>query len=484
MVDNSVMEAVEEEVADIPVDVALADEPEGYTVLPTCQILRMEVVDEEVAQIPVDVALADEPEEYMVMIDNFVMDLEVADIQADVALADEPEGYMVMIDNFEMHLEAVDLEVSDIPVDVALTDEAEEYMVMVDNFAMEALDEEVADIPVDVPLADEAEGYMVMIDNFVMDSGAVDSEVADIPADVALDEPEGYMVMIDNFVMEAVDEDSEVADIPVDADEAEEYIVMVDNFAMEALDEVADIPVDVVAGEPEGYPAITSKTATLRTSEIDMLVAGAAELDGLSDTMNRDKNGDGNRRYPNREGSTQVGVSGEVRRAKHPRERGTHSHPSGGWVPGPPSGQSFPPLTVSSLRKKRAERPDAREKCSDLLVPLIDQKPPKQSKALRTIELLVAINPRKYRVYKHPSKRQKKEKMGSNEQQLAPGHRTETGSHCTGLVIPASPSSFRLSSIIVEDYINITHLPVYRCRLAKASSLVNIMANFWARRIL
>ncbi len=55
----------------------------------------MEVVDEEVADILVDVALADEPEGYMVMIDNFVMeavDSEVADILVDIAVAGEPEG--------------------------------------------------------------------------------------------------------------------------------------------------------------------------------------------------------------------------------------------------------------------------------------------------------------------------------------------------------------------------------------------------------
>ncbi|PBK79071.1 hypothetical protein ARMGADRAFT_1021749 [Armillaria gallica] len=65
----------------------------------------MEAVDEEVAEevaeIPVDVAPADEPEGYMVMIDNFVMEAvdevaeEVADIPADVAVAGEPEGYPV-----------------------------------------------------------------------------------------------------------------------------------------------------------------------------------------------------------------------------------------------------------------------------------------------------------------------------------------------------------------------------------------------------
>ncbi len=41
MIDDSVMEGVDVEVADIPVDVALADEPEGYTVHPACRILGM-----------------------------------------------------------------------------------------------------------------------------------------------------------------------------------------------------------------------------------------------------------------------------------------------------------------------------------------------------------------------------------------------------------------------------------------------------------
>ncbi len=61
----------------------------------------MEVVDEEVADIPVDVALADEAEGYMVMVDNFVMmeavDEEVTDVPVDVAVAGEPEGYTVRI---------------------------------------------------------------------------------------------------------------------------------------------------------------------------------------------------------------------------------------------------------------------------------------------------------------------------------------------------------------------------------------------------
>ncbi len=41
MIGDSVMEGVDVEVADIPVDVALVDEPEGYTVLPACRILWM-----------------------------------------------------------------------------------------------------------------------------------------------------------------------------------------------------------------------------------------------------------------------------------------------------------------------------------------------------------------------------------------------------------------------------------------------------------
>ncbi len=82
MIDDFVMEGVNEEVVEIPVDVALADEPEGYMVM--IDSFVMEVVDEEVAEIPVDVALADEPEVYMVMVDNFVMkavDEEVAEYQ-------------------------------------------------------------------------------------------------------------------------------------------------------------------------------------------------------------------------------------------------------------------------------------------------------------------------------------------------------------------------------------------------------------------
>ncbi len=56
-----VMEAVDEGVADIPVDVALADEPEGYMV--TVDFFVVEAVDEEVADIPADVG---EPEGYPV----------------------------------------------------------------------------------------------------------------------------------------------------------------------------------------------------------------------------------------------------------------------------------------------------------------------------------------------------------------------------------------------------------------------------------
>ncbi len=48
-----------------------------------------------------------------------VVDEEVADIPVDVALADEAEGYMVMVDNFVM-MEAMDEEVTDVPVDVAV----------------------------------------------------------------------------------------------------------------------------------------------------------------------------------------------------------------------------------------------------------------------------------------------------------------------------------------------------------------------------
>ncbi|KAK0502600.1 hypothetical protein EDD18DRAFT_1100997 [Armillaria luteobubalina] len=54
----------------------------------------MEVVKEEV-DIPVDAALADESEEYTVMIDNSAVKTvkEEVDIPVDVALADEPDGY-------------------------------------------------------------------------------------------------------------------------------------------------------------------------------------------------------------------------------------------------------------------------------------------------------------------------------------------------------------------------------------------------------
>ncbi len=101
LIDDFGMEAVDEEVAEIPVDVALADEAEGYMV--TVDNFVMEVVDEEVAEVPVDVALADEAEGYMVMADNFVMeavDEEVADIPV-VAVAGEPEGYPVHLGMIE-----------------------------------------------------------------------------------------------------------------------------------------------------------------------------------------------------------------------------------------------------------------------------------------------------------------------------------------------------------------------------------------------
>ncbi len=80
-----VMEVVDEEVAEIPVDVALANEPEGYTVM-------VKVVDKEAADILVDLALADEAEGYMVTEE---VDEEVADIPVDLAVASEPEGYPV-----------------------------------------------------------------------------------------------------------------------------------------------------------------------------------------------------------------------------------------------------------------------------------------------------------------------------------------------------------------------------------------------------
>ncbi|KAK0485395.1 hypothetical protein EDD18DRAFT_1111541 [Armillaria luteobubalina] len=56
MADNSVMEVVEEEVADMPVDVALADEPAEYMV--RIDNFVTEAVDEEVIEILVDVAVA------------------------------------------------------------------------------------------------------------------------------------------------------------------------------------------------------------------------------------------------------------------------------------------------------------------------------------------------------------------------------------------------------------------------------------------
>ncbi len=59
MIEGFVVEAVDEEVVDISVDVALADEAEGYMMM--VDNFVMEAVDEEVAEIPVEVALADEP---------------------------------------------------------------------------------------------------------------------------------------------------------------------------------------------------------------------------------------------------------------------------------------------------------------------------------------------------------------------------------------------------------------------------------------
>ncbi|KAK0476458.1 hypothetical protein IW261DRAFT_1421753 [Armillaria novae-zelandiae] len=58
----------------------------------------MEAVKKEMADIPADAALADEPEVYVAMIYDFVMegmdkDSEIADILIDVALAYELEGY-------------------------------------------------------------------------------------------------------------------------------------------------------------------------------------------------------------------------------------------------------------------------------------------------------------------------------------------------------------------------------------------------------
>lgn len=107
MVDDSVVEAVEEEVADIPTDVALADEPKEYTVFPACQVLRKDALDEGAVEIPVDVPPADEPERYIVppacrILRMEVVEEEVADILTDVALGDEPEGMIVMIHDFVM----------------------------------------------------------------------------------------------------------------------------------------------------------------------------------------------------------------------------------------------------------------------------------------------------------------------------------------------------------------------------------------------
>ncbi|KAK0502593.1 hypothetical protein EDD18DRAFT_1347217 [Armillaria luteobubalina] len=52
----------------------------------------MEVINEKVAEIPVDVALADELEGYMMMTNTFVM--EEVDIPVDVAWEDEEEGQL------------------------------------------------------------------------------------------------------------------------------------------------------------------------------------------------------------------------------------------------------------------------------------------------------------------------------------------------------------------------------------------------------
>ncbi|KAK0485401.1 hypothetical protein EDD18DRAFT_1111547 [Armillaria luteobubalina] len=138
MVDDSVMEAVEEEVADILTDVALADELKEYTVFPACQVLQKEALDEGAVEIPVDVPLADEPERYIVppacwILWMEVVKEEVADIPTDVALGDKPEG---MIHDFVTGAVDLDLEVTDLPVEVALGDEPEEYMVV------EAVDED------------------------------------------------------------------------------------------------------------------------------------------------------------------------------------------------------------------------------------------------------------------------------------------------------------------------------------------------------
>lgn len=149
-VDDSEMEPVQEEVADILVDVALA-EPGEYTVLPAFQILRKEVVDEKVAEIPVEVLPACQ-----------ILQMEVVDeIAVDVALADEPAECIAMIDDYMMEVVDEDSEVADIPIDAVLADEPEECMVRIGNFVTAAVDEEVVGILVDVAAAREPEGYTV-----------------------------------------------------------------------------------------------------------------------------------------------------------------------------------------------------------------------------------------------------------------------------------------------------------------------------------
>ncbi|KAK0502568.1 hypothetical protein EDD18DRAFT_1100982 [Armillaria luteobubalina] len=146
-VDDSEMEPVQEEVADILVDVALA-EPGEYTVLPAFQILRKEVVDEKVAEIPVEVLPACQ-----------ILQMEVVDeIAVDVALADEPAECIAMIDDYMMEVVDEDSEVADIPIDAVLADEPEECMVRIGNFVTAAVDEEVVGILVDVAAAREPEG--------------------------------------------------------------------------------------------------------------------------------------------------------------------------------------------------------------------------------------------------------------------------------------------------------------------------------------
>ncbi len=89
------------------------------------------------------------------------------------------------------------------------------------------------------------------------------------------------------------------------------YVVTIDNFVMEAVDEeVAEIQVDVaVAGEPEGYtvllemihPKKSHRQSSVRPqpreppSRKTCWRSGVSVLDGLSEAMNRDKNGDDSR---------------------------------------------------------------------------------------------------------------------------------------------------------------------------------------------